>query len=209
MPSKVPERQNYFLRSSRNRVPFQHFSRILIIGAPGAGKGSLCSKLATQYGFHHLSIGDLLREQAASGSLRPDLVRAIQNSVLLEIDDLVLILKHAIEELGRAGKRRLLIDGVPRSLDQTAHIESAVGLPDLVLFFDCPEDLAKQRVLTRNIPGRVGDVESFDARYKHYAEENEKIIQRYKEKGLLLTIDTSGDVESSYANLLQALRSRI
>ncbi|KAH8424898.1 uncharacterized protein LDX57_002643 [Aspergillus melleus] len=208
MPSKVVERQNYFLRSSRHRVEFQQFSRIYIIGAPGAGKGSLCTKLATDHGFHHLSVGDLLRKQEASGSLRPDLVRAIQGSALLEVDDLVSILKHAVEELSNAGKRRLLIDGVPRSFDQIEHIEAAVGSPDLVFFFDCPEDLAKQRFLTRNIPGRFGDAETFHARYKHYVGENNQIVGHYQEKGVLMTVDTSGNIESSYAKLLEALRSR-
>ncbi|PLB47672.1 P-loop containing nucleoside triphosphate hydrolase protein [Aspergillus steynii IBT 23096] len=188
-------------------MEFQHLSRVYIIGAPGAGKGSLCTKLAADYGFYHLSIGDLLRKQAEVGDLRPDIIRAIQHSALLETEDLVPIIEHAIEELSKAGKQRLLIDGVPRSVQQIGAIEGAVGSPDLVLFFDCPEGLAKHRFLTRHLPGRSDDIDTFNARYTHYVRQNVQIVAHYQEKGLLVTVDTSGSVNSSYAKLLDALRS--
>lgn len=65
--------------------------------------------------------------QAQAGALRPDLVKAIQASALLETEDLAPILSRAIEELSKDGEQRLLIDGVPRSVEQIEAIEAAVG----------------------------------------------------------------------------------
>ncbi|KAE8353772.1 P-loop containing nucleoside triphosphate hydrolase protein [Aspergillus coremiiformis] len=184
------------------------YHNIYVIGAPGAGKGSLCEKLAAEYGFHHLSVGDLLRQCAASGSLAQQSLNNIQKNVLVDVDVLTHVLRSTVQDLKNAGKERLLVDGVPRTLDQAPSIEDAIGPPDLVLFFDCPGAIARQRVLTRQIPGRNDDGLVFDRRYQHYVAENESIVDHYDRRGLLLKVDTSGDVDSSYSKLLQGLLLR-
>ncbi|KAB8231210.1 P-loop containing nucleoside triphosphate hydrolase protein [Aspergillus alliaceus] len=186
-------------------MEFANLSLIYVIGAPGSGKGSLCAKLATDYGLHHLSVGDLLRDLAKSGSLHEEAMSNIQRNVLIHTNDLSRILASAKEDLRRAGKEKLLVDGVPRNLDQAGPVEEAIGPPDLVLFFDCPGEIAKQRFLTRRIPGRNDDGPTFDARYRHYVSQNAMIVDHYDSRGLLLKVDTGGDIDSSYAKLLQGL----
>ncbi|PYI35252.1 P-loop containing nucleoside triphosphate hydrolase protein [Aspergillus indologenus CBS 114.80] len=190
-------------------MDFRRISRIYVIGAPGAGKGSLCAKLAADFGFHHLSVGDLLRQLARSSSLKPEILSKIQQSVLLDMEDLAPILRDAIGDLKKdtQDKLRLLIDGVPRTLEQAAPIEEAIGSPELVLFFDCPGALARQRFLTRQLPGRVDDGSIFDTRYQQYCAENTRIVAYYERRGVLVKVDTSGDVDCSYARLLQGLAS--
>ncbi|RAH40229.1 P-loop containing nucleoside triphosphate hydrolase protein [Aspergillus brunneoviolaceus CBS 621.78] len=147
----------------------------LTTGAPGAGKGSLCAKLAADLGFHHLSVGDHLRQLACSGRMDPEILNKIQKSILLDL--------------------RLLIDGVPRTLEQAAPIEEAGSMPDgsigspyLVLFFDCPGALARQRFLTRQLPGRIDDGSTFDARYQQYCAENTRILAHYQRRGVLVKV---------------------
>ncbi|RAK74527.1 P-loop containing nucleoside triphosphate hydrolase protein [Aspergillus fijiensis CBS 313.89] len=110
-------------------MDLRRFSRIYVIGAPGAGKGSLCAKLAADFGFHHLPVGDLLRQLALSGRMDPEILDKIQRSILLEVEVLAPILREAIADLKQAtqDKLRLLIDGVPRALEQAAQIEEAAN----------------------------------------------------------------------------------
>ncbi|RAK97305.1 nucleoside monophosphate kinase [Aspergillus ibericus CBS 121593] len=184
------------------------FNRIYIIGAPGAGKGSLCAMLSADYNYHHLSVGDLLRHLARSNTLRPDIMRKIRGNDLLDTRDLIPILKNAIETLPPDIKERLLIDGIPRVLGQAGPVEDAIGSPDLVLFFNCPGAVAKERFLTRKIPGRNDNWVAFNVRYGHYYAENERIVEHYRARGVLVEVDTSGDFEESYDRLLDALRAR-
>ncbi|PYI02591.1 P-loop containing nucleoside triphosphate hydrolase protein [Aspergillus sclerotiicarbonarius CBS 121057] len=184
------------------------YSRMYVIGPPGAGKGSLCTKFASEYGYHHLSVGDLLRFLCHLETLRPDIVKKIQTNALVSIEDLVPILHNVIETLKLEGKERFLIDGVPRVIDQAVPVEEAIGSPDLVLFFNCPGKIAKERFLTRKISGRVDDGETFDKRYRQYVEENARIVEYYRNRGLLVEVDTSGDVDVSYGKLVEGLRGR-
>ncbi|KAE8150281.1 P-loop containing nucleoside triphosphate hydrolase protein [Aspergillus avenaceus] len=186
-------------------MSMSHLSLIYVIGAPGAGKGTLSSLLASDYGFHHISVGDLLRELSRSGSLNERTKRAIQQNELIEIDQLTHILESTIEDLKKAGKTKLLIDGIPRSIEQIIPLEDTIGPPDVVLLFDCPESIARQRFLARNIPGRNDDGVVFDKRYQEFVALNQGIVEHYERWGLLLKIDTSGDTDSSYAKLLEGL----
>ena len=95
-------------------------------GAPGAGKGSLCKKLAEEYGYHHLSVGELLRDLSLSKSLKPDATKAIESNVLVGIEDLIPTLRDAVEKLKLEGKNNVVIDGVPRVLEQARPVEKAV-----------------------------------------------------------------------------------
>ncbi|PWY65673.1 P-loop containing nucleoside triphosphate hydrolase protein, partial [Aspergillus sclerotioniger CBS 115572] len=157
-------------------------------GAPGAGKGSLCKKLAEEYHYHHLSVGDLLRDWSNSNKLSPEATKAIESNVLVDVEDLIMILRDEVESLEREGKKNLVIDGVPRVLEQAGPVEEAIGSPDLVLFFNCPREVAKERFRTRNIPGRVDDGETFDQRYSHYVAENERVLGHYGRRGLLVEV---------------------
>ncbi|OJK00817.1 hypothetical protein ASPACDRAFT_42308 [Aspergillus aculeatus ATCC 16872] len=112
-------------------MALRRFSRIYVRGAPGAGKGSLCAKLAADFGLHHLSVGDLLRQVARSGRMDPEILNKIQRSILLDVKGLAPILRDAIADLKKdtQDKLRLLIDEVPRTLEQAAPIEEAVKMP--------------------------------------------------------------------------------
>ncbi|PYH87642.1 P-loop containing nucleoside triphosphate hydrolase protein, partial [Aspergillus ellipticus CBS 707.79] len=159
-------------------------------GPPAAGKGSLCSKLALDFGFHHLSVGDLLRSLARDHprSLKPHVIEAIEQNQLVDVHELAGILRSAIRDLEMQGKTRLLVDGIPRSLPQAAVLEEAIGAPDLVIFFNCPKRIARARFLTRELPGRDGSAGGFEARSAQYAGENPRIVQHYRGRGLLLEV---------------------
>ncbi|KAH8128851.1 adenylate kinase-domain-containing protein [Trichoderma asperelloides] len=155
---------------------------IFVLGAPGAGKGALSSKLASDYGFKHLSIGDLLRQVVASPDADKTVVEYVRRGELVTTSLLFQILKPHIEQRGT-----IILDGFPRRLDQAKEFETRFQLPVLVLFFDCPKDLAEKRVINRK-QGREGDnVETFRKRHDEFLELNPPLVRHYEQMGKLIT----------------------
>ncbi|KAL7920401.1 adenylate kinase domain-containing protein [Trichoderma austrokoningii] len=176
---------------------------IFVLGAPGAGKGSLSAILAKNYGFKHLSIGDLLRQVVNSPNADKTIVEYVRRGELLTTNLLFQILTPHIEE-----KVIILLDGFPRCLDQAEAFEKKFELPALVLFFDCPKNLVENRVINRK-QGREGDnLETFRKRHAEFMELNPPLVDHYKQMEKLVTVDTSGDVSSSYDALLKLLQAR-
>lgn len=182
---------------------------IFVIGAPGAGKGTLCKMLAEANNVDHLSLGDLLRQTVSSPNADQLIAGCIHRGELLPTHILHELLYHRVAQpVSSTAGRPLLLDGFPRRLDQAREFEAVFGPPKLILFFDCPEDLARERVITRKL-GRFGDtVEIFDKRYSEFRESNPPILSHYaRPEGRLITIDTSGATEESYQKLQAALGS--
>ncbi|KAM0254373.1 hypothetical protein ACHAQJ_006842 [Trichoderma viride] len=176
---------------------------IFVLGAPGAGKGTLCKKLAKKYGFNHLSIGDVLRQVVASPNADKTVVEYVQCGELLATELLFPILKPYLE-----GGGTIILDGFPRQLEQAKAFEEEFQLPVFVLFFDCPRDLAEKRVVDRK-QGREGDnIETFRKRHDEFLELNPPLLHHYEETGNLITVDTSGHSRDSYAKLLDLLQAR-
>ncbi|KAK3392297.1 adenylate kinase-domain-containing protein [Sordaria brevicollis] len=184
---------------------------IFVIGAPGAGKGTLCKLLAEDNDLEHLSIGDLLRQTVSSPNAVDEAMAGyIQRGELLPTDMILSVLEPHLKKCGDAGRTRtLLLDGFPRQLDQAREFEAVFGTPKLVLFFDCPEDLARERVITR-AAGRAGDtLEVFNKRYREFGELNPPILTYYgnPNDGKTIVINTSRSTGESYQALRTALDS--
>ena len=85
------------------------------LGGPGAGKGTQCTLLSSEYGVKHLSAGDLLREERASGSEYGNLIENyIKDGKIVPVEITLRLLRKAIET---SGCNRFLIDGFPRNRD--------------------------------------------------------------------------------------------
>ncbi|CAG2182489.1 unnamed protein product, partial [Oppiella nova] len=86
---------------------------IFVIGGPGSGKGTQCEKICKKYGFTHLSTGDLLREEVASGSdLGQSCNEVMKKGQLVSNEQVFALLKKAIHNNRRTNG--FLIDGFPR-----------------------------------------------------------------------------------------------
>jgi UMP-CMP kinase len=86
-----------------------------VLGGPGSGKGTVCSKLVTDHSFVHLSAGELLREERNSGSENGELINTIiKNGEIVPAKITVNLIKKAMEKNGW-NKNKFLIDGFPRS----------------------------------------------------------------------------------------------
>ena len=86
-----------------------------VLGGPGAGKGTVCAKLVEEFGFVHLSSGDLLRAERKSGSAEAAIINEhIDKGLMVPGDIVINLMKKHMKEAGWASKK-FLIDGFPRN----------------------------------------------------------------------------------------------
>jgi UMP-CMP kinase len=99
-------------------------------GCPGAGKGTLCKKLAAEYNGCHLSVGDILRATVQDGHSieRAELASYIRNGTLVPTNLLIEILNRAIAQDAPSTRRFLMLDGFPRRLQQGIDVELEVQI---------------------------------------------------------------------------------
>lgn len=156
---------------------------VFVLGGPGAGKGTHCAHLVEDYGFVHLSAGDLLRaEQARPGSQYGQMIADyIKDGKIVPMEVTISLLRNAIQQALREneasqregwgdGKGRFLIDGFPRKLDQSHKFEESVCPAQMVLFLQCSEEIMLERLLRRGeTSGRSDDnIESIKKRFRKY-----------------------------------------
>jgi len=133
--------------------------RIVLMGMPGAGKGTQAARLVGESGSLHLSTGDILREAVQSGATLGRKVRGFLDSGALVPDDVMGDL--IAERLGRADAAEgFILDGFPRTLPQVATLDSVlerlgVGL-DRVFFLGAPETEIVRRLTGRRVCPNCG-----------------------------------------------------
>lgn len=178
--------------------------RLVLIGPPGAGKGTQAAILGTALGVPHISTGDLFREHVGgrtplgrraaeyldAGALVPD---DVTNAMVRE--------RLAAPDTGRG----FLLDGFPRTTAQAgvlAEVLAAEGQQlDAVVEFDVPEDVVVQRLLSR---GRTDDTEHvIRHRQEVYRSQTAPLLGYYED--LLLTVPATGPVEDIAEQVLDAL----
>ncbi|KAH7889819.1 adenylate kinase-domain-containing protein [Phlebopus sp. FC_14] len=183
---------------------------VYVLGGPGAGKGTQCSKLVDEFDFCHLSAGDLLRaEQNREGSQYGELIRTcIREGTIVPMEVTIKLLEIAmVAEMQRrhsdpwsGGKGRFLIDGFPRKMDQALKFDETVCLASLVMVFTTTEDVMLQRLLERGkTSGREDDnVESIKKRFRTHNEQTEPVIEYYRSLQKVVEIDSTGSIDEIY-----------
>ncbi|KAF1950706.1 UMP-CMP kinase-like protein [Byssothecium circinans] len=176
---------------------------IFVLGGPGAGKGTQCSNLVTDYGFKHLSAGDLLREeQDRPGSEFGEMIKAyIKEGTIVPMEVTIQLLENAMKTaMEKEKKTMFLIDGFPRKLDQAHAFERSVVPSKFTLFFDCPESVMEQRLLHRGkTSGRADDnIESIKKRFKVFVETSMPVIKEYESQGRVVKVQATKSPEDVY-----------
>ncbi|KAL6403568.1 uridylate kinase [Ilyonectria robusta] len=189
---------------------------VFVLGGPGAGKGTQCSKLVEQYGFIHLSAGDLLRaEQERPGSQFGDLIKDyIKNGLIVPMEVTIQLLENAMTEaLQKAGstKGRFLVDGFPRKMDQAVKFEETVCPAKMVLFFDCPEEVMEKRLLKRGeTSGRSDDnAESIRKRFRTFVETSMPVVNYFEKEGKVVKLDATPTPDQVYVKTQLAMKERL
>ncbi|KAE8136569.1 dCMP kinase [Aspergillus pseudotamarii] len=178
---------------------------IFILGGPGVGKGTQCTRLATDFDVVHLSVGDLLRNQES-----PELASLIKNTMtaggIVPLEIVMAAIQDAVDGHVRNGQNVFLMDGFPRNLEQLAAFQEQFGDCCTTLFFQGPEDVLLRRVLNRHkTSGRVDDNEiTFRKRIQGYYDQTMPVIDKLREQGQVIEIDCTGDLDEGYDTVKQA-----
>lgn len=181
---------------------------IWVIGGPGCGKGTQCDKIIAKYGFQHLSSGDLLREEVASGSPRGASLQELMSKGLFVPTDIVLeLIKERMNKAREQGTTTtgFLIDGYPRELEQGILFEKNVCPVDLIIFFDVANETLKKRLLGRAAVSQRADdnEETIKKRIEIFNVKNGEIVEHYKDK--VVRINAEGAVDDIFAEVSKAL----
>jgi adenylate kinase len=181
--------------------------KIVLLGPPGAGKGTQASQLASQLGVPAISTGDMLREAVSSGTELGRRVQGIMASGAL-VDDATMA-EVVRERLAKSDARSgFLLDGYPRTLPQAETLERILESGgqelDAVLLVEVPEEELVRRTVLR---GRGDDdrEEVVRERLRVYREKTEPLIGYYRERGLLYPIDGNLPIETVTSQMLIAL----
>ncbi|EJT46835.1 hypothetical protein A1Q2_01795 [Trichosporon asahii var. asahii CBS 8904] len=201
---------------------------VFVLGGPGAGKGTQCALMVKDYGFVHLSAGDLLRaEQERPGSQYGDLIRHyIKEGLIVPMEITIKLLENAmadamanppkltdpkLEAGWENGKGRFLIDGFPRKMDQALMFDKVVCPSAFVLFINTDEDKMTQRIIERSkTSGRDDDnLESLKKRFKTFRETSMPVVDMYRKEGKVADIDSSVPIPQVYEQVKAALNKHL
>lgn len=193
--------------------------RLVIMGPPGAGKGTQATRLASRLGIPHLSSGELLRDAVAAGSEPGTLVGEIMARGELVPDDIV---KRIVAERATAADASdgFILDGFPRNIEQAEALDRAFATRgvelDAVLRIDVDESVLVDRVTERadrartaGEPVRSDDTpEVLRERIRAYRRETAPLLDLYTARDLLETVDGSRSIDEVTAQLVDAVTAR-
>lgn len=131
--------------------------RIILLGAPGAGKGTQAQFIVEKYGVPQISTGDMLRTAVKAGTELGLKAKALMDHGKLVTDELVIALvKERIKQ--DDCRNGFLLDGFPRTIPQADAMKEAGINVDYVLEFDVPDELIIERIIGRRIHAPSGRV---------------------------------------------------
>lgn len=183
---------------------------IFVTGGPGTGKGTQCAILVEEFGFMHISIGDLMRAEIQSGSEEGLNIRAIVQSGNLVPKELTISL--LLKALKSTSAHTVLIDGFPRSVDQAVYLEQMGLKVDYLLHFDTnQEEVLLNRLIERGkTSGRADDQEeTIVKRFRVYKAESLPVLQLYEPFGIVRKIDCLATIPEIFHRAVCTLRPEV
>ncbi len=188
-------------------------TRLLIVGPPGAGKGTQAQRIASESGIPDVSTGDIFRQNIKDRTELGQQVQTLVDAGNYVPDELTnrLVTARLQEEDAQAG---FLLDGYPRTLAQVAYLEELLqgwGQElDAVIQLVADEDEVVARLTRRAAEqGRADDgEEEIRHRQEVYVRETSPLIDGYRERGLLLEVDGLGEVDEVAERIRAALAGR-
>jgi adenylate kinase len=181
--------------------------RVLLLGPPGAGKGTQADRIAARFQLVHLATGDLLRANVADGTPLGEVAQAYLDSGELVPDEVVVAMM--LERLTQPDcKRGFLLDGFPRSVTQARALDehlAGLGAPlDAAINLEVAEEELLHRLARR---GRADDnAQTIRNRLQVFTASTRPLLDYYEERGLLFNVAAVGTVDEVSERILHAPR---
>ncbi len=211
--------------------------RLIILGAPGSGKGTQASRLAAEKGLRHLSTGDMLRDAVARKTAIGLRAAEYMKKGLLGPDEIIFALMR--EALAASAGSGWILDGFPRTLAQAEELEKMLvelgERVDRVIDIEVAPELIVRRLSNRRVcpkckavynldtivtktPGRCDacgaeivkrpddEETTIRKRLEVYNDQTAPVIEYYRKRGGLVTVDGASGIEEIFAEILRALK---
>jgi adenylate kinase len=188
-------------------------TRLLIVGPPGAGKGTQSARIKATYGVPDIATGDIFRANIKNETPLGVQVKAIVDAGDYVPDSLTneLVKSRLEEDDARDG---FLLDGYPRTLEQVAYLDELLSSKgqslDAVIQLVADKDEVVARLRKRALEqGRTDDTEdAIRHRQEVYARETMPLIAVYRDRGLLIEVDGLGEIDDVANRITESLAAR-
>lgn len=191
--------------------------KLVLIGAPAAGKGTQAKRLIEYYNIAHISTGDMLRDEISRGTELGEKIQHVMASGGLVSDELILeIVKERIKK--DDCKNGYIFDGFPRTIVQAEKLDETIGQIDRAIYITAPDDVILNRLTARetcpkcgatynkiSLPSKVSGicdacgekltqrkddtVEAGKARLETFHSQSEPLVDYYKKQNLLFEVN--------------------
>jgi adenylate kinase len=188
--------------------------RLILLGPPGAGKGTQAQRLVEKHGIVQLSTGDMLRAASAAGTPVGQRAKAIMDRGELVPDDVMI--EIIAERLDRPDTAKgFILDGFPRTVDQAKALDRLLedrgqGL-DKIVEIVVDHDVLRDRIAGRARETRGSRADDTEAtvtkRLAVYREQTAPVADYYRRRGALKQADGMGTVEEVAARIDETLRA--
>ncbi len=186
--------------------------RLILMGPPGAGKGTQATGVAERFGIPAISTGDIFRANVSEGTELGRKAKEYMDAGEYVPDEITnLMVRNRIDEPD--AQPGFLLDGYPRTLQQVEELDGMIKFTghelDAVVVLTVDEEELVQRLLSRaETDGRSDDTEDVIRRRQEvYAEQTEPLIEVYRDRDLLIEVDGMGEVGQVTERIFAALES--
>jgi adenylate kinase len=185
--------------------------RIILMGPPGAGKGTQATGVADHFGIPAISTGDIFRANVTQGTDLGRKAKEYMDAGEYVPDEVTnLMVRNRIDE--DDAQPGFLLDGYPRTLAQVEELDGMIKhtgheLDAVVVLTVEPEELVQRLLQRAETDGRSDDTEDVIRRRQElYIEQTEPLIEVYRDRGLLIEVDGAGEVDEVTERIFKALQ---
>lgn len=187
---------------------------LVLFGAPGSGKGTQSEKLIEEYGLHHISTGEVLRDHIKRETDLGKIAKSYIDEGQLIPDELMISILDDVLEKEAAGKKGVIFDGFPRTIPQAEALKSLLEKRGTelhaVVGLEVPEEELVERMLNRGKQtGRADDnIDTIKKRLEVYHSQTSPLKDYYHNEGKYLKIKGTGSIDTIFNDIAEGLKCK-